>query len=447
MSEDKNIVEAKAQFTPEEVSKAVEDTYKKISKNANIKGFRKGKIPRRTLDLYFPKSSVLAEALEELIPEALDKMVEEFELKLIGEPELKPEPLKEGEPYEFTVKFEVIPEIEIPELSEIEAEKRIYPVTDDMVDDQIKNILERNAKIVPTYEDRPLTKDDYASVKYDTYITHEDGTENKAEEGKKTEIFLGSETVRPEVVDALVGKVPGDTVSVELPVDGEEAKKDKAVKSRYEIEILGILKKEKPELTGEYVAEFTNNQHKTVDELKQEVRKQYEAAYASQSDEEFQEDALAKLADKTEFEVPQTLIKRQIESIKKQQEQKIKNEGKLTLDQYLEKIGMDKAKYEEDLAKTAERIVKRSLILDEIAEANDIEETKEDLTSEIARIAASSGVDPKKLLDYVYGDKDRLYEMADRIRTRKAIEFVASKVKSKEVEAERLDKKEEPAAE
>ena len=104
-------MEAKAQFTAEEVNKAIENTYKDISKKANIKGFRKGKVPRRMLELYFPKDAACAETLEKLLGDAIDNMVEEFELKLIADPDLKPEPLKENEPYEFTVTFEVTPEV------------------------------------------------------------------------------------------------------------------------------------------------------------------------------------------------------------------------------------------------------------------------------------------------------------------------------------------------
>ena len=232
LSQEKNLVEAKAQFTAEEVTKAVESTYKKISKQANIKGFRKGKIPRRTLELYFPKESVYAETIENLIPDAIDKMIEEYELKLITEPEVKPGEIKDGEDFEVTVKFEVTPQFDLPDLEEIEVEKTVYETTDEMVEEQVKRIVESRAEVVPTYEDRPLTKDDYASVKYDTFVYYEDGSEKKAEEGQKTEIFLGADTMRPEVVEAIVGKVPGDSVSIELPIEGEEAKKDHAVKSR-----------------------------------------------------------------------------------------------------------------------------------------------------------------------------------------------------------------------
>ena len=92
LSQEKNVVEAKAQFTAEEVNKAIENTYKDISKKANIKGFRKGKVPRRMLELYFPKDAACAETLEKLLGDAIDNMVEEFELKLIADPDLKPEP-------------------------------------------------------------------------------------------------------------------------------------------------------------------------------------------------------------------------------------------------------------------------------------------------------------------------------------------------------------------
>ena len=283
LSQEKNVVEAKAQFTAEEVTKAVESTYKKISKQANIKGFRKGKIPRRTLELYFPKDAVYAETMENLVPDAIDKMIEEYELKLIAEPDVKPGEIKEGEGFEVTVKFEVTPQFDLPNLEEIEVEKTVYETTDEMVEDQVKRIVESRAEMVPTYEERPLTKDDYASVQYDTFLYYEDGSEKKAEEGQKTEIFLGADTMRPEVVEALVGKAPGETVSIELPVEGEEAKKDHVVKSRYEIEVLGIMKKTTPELTDELVIEITQSKHKTTGEFKEEVRKQLEAAAENQS--------------------------------------------------------------------------------------------------------------------------------------------------------------------
>ncbi|WP_418446075.1 trigger factor [Cloacibacillus evryensis] len=447
LSQEKNLVEAKAQFTAEEVTKAVESTYKKISKQANIKGFRKGKIPRRTLELYFPKESVYAETIENLIPDAIDKMIEEYELKLITEPEVNPGEIKDGEDFEVTVKFEVTPQFDLPDLEEIEVEKTVYETTDEMVEEQVKRIVESRAEVVPTYEDRPLTKDDYASVKYDTFVYYEDGSEKKAEEGQKTEIFLGADTMRPEVVEAIVGKVPGDSVSIELPIEGEEAKKDHAVKSRYEIEILGIMKKTAPELTDELVAEITQSKHKTVDDFKEEIRKQLQTAAENQSKENLKDTIVNKIAGLVEVEIPQTLVDRQKDSIKKQQAERIKRENNMTMDDFFEKSGMSKEGYDTELETAARNIVKRALVLEAVAEANDIEWTPDELTQEIASIARMSGIDPKKLQDYVYGDRDRLFEMAENIRNRKTLDYLVTAVKVTEAPEKKAEETVEKEAE
>ena len=447
LSQEKNVVEAKAQFTAEEVTKAVESTYKKISKQANIKGFRKGKIPRRTLELYFPKDAVYAETIENLVPDAIDKMIEEYELKLIAEPDVKPGEIKEGEGFEVTVKFEVTPQFDLPSLEEIEVEKTVYETTDEMVEDQVKRIVESRAEMVPTYEERPLTKDDYASVQYDTFLYYEDGSEKKAEEGQKTEIFLGADTMRPEVVEALVGKAPGETVSIELPVEGEEAKKDHVVKSRYEIEILGIMKKTTPELTDELVIEITQSKHKTTGEFKEEVRKQLEAAAENQSKENLKDTIVNKIAGMVEVDVPMTLIERQKDSIRKQQAERIKRENNMTMEEFFEKSGMNKESYEAELDMAAMNIVKRALVLEAVAEANDIEWTPEELTQEITSIARMSGVDPKKLQDYIYGDRDRLFEMAEKIRNRKTVDYLVTTVKVTEVPEKKAEEKVEKEAE
>ena len=447
LSQEKNVVEAKAQFTAEEVTKAVESTYKKISKQANIKGFRKGKIPRRTLELYFPKDAVYAETMENLVPDAIDKMIEEYELKLIAEPDVKPGEIKEGEGFEVTVKFEVTPQFDLPNLEEIEVEKTVYETTDEMVEDQVKRIVESRAEMVPTYEERPLTKDDYASVQYDTFLYYEDGSEKKAEEGQKTEIFLGADTMRPEVVESLVGKAPGETVSIELPVEGEEAKKDHVVKSRYEIEVLGIMKKTTPELTDELVIEITQSKHKTTGEFKEEVRKQLEAAAENQSKENLKDTIVNKIAGMVEVDVPMTLIERQKDSIRKQQAERIKRENNMTMEEFFEKSGMNRESYEAELDMAAMNIVKRALVLEAVAEANDIEWTPEELTQEITSIARMSGVDPKKLQDYIYGDRDRLFEMAEKIRNRKTVDYLVTTVKVTEVPEKKAEEKVEKEAE
>ena len=446
ISQEKNIVEAKAHFTAEEIASAVNETYNKISKEANIKGFRKGKVPRRAIELYFPREAVLAETLEKIVPDAVDKMVEEFELKLICEPELKPEKIEEGKDYEFSVKFEVTPEIELPDIASIEIEKPIFKITDQMLQAQIDSVMDMYGEIVPTYEERPLTKDDYVSVKFDTIVCHEDGSETKAEESQKTELYLAAPNARPEIVEALIGKAPGEKLSVELPLSGPEAEKDHAVKSRYEFEILGIMKNNAAELTDEKITEISGGRLKTVDEFKADVERRMKEANEARSVEAMEDNAVFTLCDKIEVELPQRLIDRQKASMKKQQEERLKRENKLTIDEFIEKSGMDKNIYEAELDAAAKNIVKQALVLEAVADENNIECGPDDLTREISAVAKRAGVDEKKFQEYIYGDTNRLYDMANKVRRRKTLDYLVATMKVTEKAAEEPDEAEEKKA-
>ena len=440
VSQEKNIITVKAEYDAEQVTKAIEKTYKTLSQKANIKGFRKGHVPRKTIELYFGKKGIYAETMERILPEAIDSMIEEYELKLISEPDLKPGEMEEGKAFEVTVTFEVSPEVTLPELETIEAEKPIYVPTEEMRDDNVKRLLEAHSELVPTYEDREITKEDFVSVKYTSNVVDADGTLNEVEKEQKTEINLGQENMRPEVIDAIVGKKPGDTASVEFPVEKDMENKELAGKTmRYEIEILGIMTKKTPELTDETVTEITQSKHKTVEEFKEEVMKQLKDSAEKQSVEALKDSAVNKIAELSTVEVPETLVTRQKDSIKAEQAQRIQRESGMTFEEFFEKSGMEKDKYEAELDEAATRIVKRALVLEAIAEANDIEWTPEELDAEIKSIAFASRVDLKKFQEYIYGDRDRIFEIAEKIRNRKTVDFIITKVKVTEVEEKKAE--------
>jgi len=435
LSHEKNIIVIKADFDTEEIKKAVEKTIINLSKKANIKGFRKGHVPRKTIELYFGKKGICGETLEKIIPDAIDKMIEEYELKLIAEPAFKPAEIDEDKPYELEVTFEVSPEIDLPDIEAIEAEKTIYKPTDAILNENIERILDAHSEIVPTYEERELNKDDYVSVKYTSSIVEEDGSTKVVEEGQKTEINLGQENMRPEIVNAVIGKKPGETATVDFPVEENSENRELAGKKmRYQVEILGIMKKKTRELNDETVAEITQSKNKTVEEFKNAVMEQLKTSAERESTNSLKDSAVRKLCDICEVELPETLLTRQKNSLKADQAERVKRDSGMTFDEFLEKSGMDKDAYEAELDAAAKHIVKRALVLEALADDNNIEWTPEELNTEIQRIAIASRIDPKKLQDYIYEDRDRLFEIAEKIRNRKAIDFLITKVKIKETE-------------
>lgn len=438
VSQEKNIIVLKAEFDAEQVNKAIDNTIKDLSKKANIKGFRKGHVPRKTIELYFGMKGICAEALEKIVPEAIDKMIEEYELSLIAEPKLEPGDLREGEPFTLQVTFEVTPEVTLPDIETIEAEKTLFKATEEMRDENIVRLLESRSELTPTYEEREITNDDFVSIKYTSLTADPDGTVTPVENDQKTELHLGQENMRPEVVEAIIGKRPGDKASVEFSVEDDPQNKELAGKKmRYEIEVLGIMKRITPELTDETVVEMTQSRHKTVDEFKEEVMSQLKAAAEQHSLDSLKDSAVRKLCDLSDVELPETLITRQKEAMKADQAQKIRKDSGMDMEEFFEKSGMDKESYENELDQAARVVVKRALVLEAIADANDIQWTPEELDAEINRLAISSRIDPKKLHDYIFNDRDRLFELAEKIRSRKAVDFLITKVKVRETEEDK----------
>jgi len=445
VSQEKNVMTVKAEFEAEEVNKAIDATYKTLSTKANIRGFRKGHVPRKTIELYFSKKGVYDETTEKIVSDAIEKIIEEYELNLISDPDIKPGDMEEDKAFEVTVTFELSPEVTLPELESITAEKTMYKATEQMRDENVQRFIETHAEIVPTYEERAIKKEDYVSVKYTSSIEDTDGTNKEVEKDQKTEINLSQENMRKEVVDAIVGKKPGDKVSLSFSVEKDNEHKELAGKNmNYDFEILGIMKRQVPELTDEKIAELTYSRQKTVDEFKTSVMEQLTKAAENESNESLRNSALNAITEKSEVEIPETLIERQKKAIKSEQEERIKHESQnpnMTFEEFFKNSGMDKAKYESDLTEASTAVVKRSLVVEAIADANEIEWTPEELNAEIKQMAAASHVDAKKLSDYIYADRARIFDVAERIRNRKTLDYIITKVKVKEIAEPKDDEK------
>jgi trigger factor len=457
ISQEKNVIVLKAKLEAEGVSDAVEKTYKDLSKKANIRGFRKGHIPRKAIDLYFSKKSIYAETADNIISDAIQEMIEDYDLKPIAEPDVRPSELEEGKPFSLEVTFEVTPEVTLPELESVEAEKTIYVPTEKMLEENIARILEAHSEIVPTYEDREIIAGDFVSIKYNSHTVENDGSLKLIEENQKIEIPLAVDNIRPEFIDAIAGKKPGDSLSVELKIEEDAENKEIAGKTiRYDIEILGIMKKQKPDLTDETVEKITHSKYTTVDDFKAAMMEQLNAAAQRESEESLRVSAVAKVCDLAEVEIPESLITKHKNFIRSEQDERMKRESGVSLEESLARNGIDKEQYEAELDKSARYMVKRSLVLEAIAEANDINWSQAELDAELRRMAMASHLDPQKFREYVYGDRNRLFDIAEKIRDRKTIDFITSKVKVLEIpekkteeaeEAEEAEKAEDASAE
>lgn len=433
LSQERNVVVVKAEYEAPEVDRAINRTVRDLSNKANIKGFRRGHVPRKTLELFFGKNGIYREALEHLAGEALESVVSEYDLDLVAEPKAKLDEIAEGKPLSMEFTFEVRPEVTLPDISELSAEKVVYGVEDAEVDEAFGQILESNAKLEPVDEDRPATKDDIVETEYTSYAAGEDGEQKVLEENQKSTLMLA--TLRPDIADAIIGHRLAEEFSFEITLEEDYPDARMAGTTiRYEMEILQFMKRVVPEATDENISTFSKGKYSTIDELKTELRRQLEENAAERSMGTLRESAIKALAAASEVDVPESMIDRQYTAMRREQDGTLQRDLKQSLEEYLKNNNLSVDEFDGNLKKKAEEIVRNTLVLDALAERDNINFTSDELNEEIMRMASSMRVNPQELADSLGKNREEFTSMAMRVRSRNTINHLASLVKVVEVE-------------
>lgn len=443
ISHEKNIVKIKVEVEPERFEETVKDVIKEISQKANIKGFRKGRVPRNVIELYFGRESIYREALENLIPEVVTQIKEEYGLELIAEPRVKLEgEVKEGSPVLLEIEYEVVPEIELPDLSQIEVPKLKPIVTDEMVEQVIKDLRERNAEHVDVEEERPIEEDDIVVVNATAQVEREEGDdiEKFDFEGKEVEdtIDLTADYLDENVKKDLVGQSVGSTITTTIthPDDGSKLAGKRIT---YTMEVKGIKKKILPELDEEFLKKVGAD-GKDLDEFKTHIKEQLQDVLENRSKNEAINLALQQIVNQTKIDVPERLVDREFQSLLYEEEQRIKQAYNITLEEYVKQSGIDFEEYKKKLRDQAFRRVLNSLVLEELTKRFEIKVDSQDIRSHVERMANAYNLSAEELSSFIVSDQDRLYKLSYDIMTEKTLDKILDFVNVRELEKEEYEK-------
>jgi len=443
ISQEKNIVKIKVEVEPERFEETVKDVIKEISQKANIKGFRKGRVPRNVIELYFGRESIYREALENLIPEVVTQIKEEYGLELIAEPRVKLEgEVKEGSPVLLEIEYEVVPEIELPDLSQIEVPKLKPIVTDEMVEQVIKDLRERNAEHVDVEEERPIEEDDIVVVNATAQVEREEGDdiEKFDFEGKEVEdtIDLTADYLDENVKKDLVGQSVGSTITTTIthPDDGSKLAGKRIT---YTMEVKGIKKKILPELDEEFLKKVGAD-GKDLDEFKTHIKEQLQDVLENRSKNEAINLALQQIVNQTKIDVPERLVDREFQSLLYEEEQRIKQAYNITLEEYVKQSGIDFEEYKKKLRDQAFRRVLNSLVLEELTKRFEIKVDSQDIRSHVERMANAYNLSAEELSSFIVSDQDRLYKLSYDIMTEKTLDKILDFVNVRELEKEEYEK-------
>lgn len=382
-----NVVALRIEVDESEVTRAIEQGYKKVVRNVIIPGFRKGKAPRKLLELRLGKEPVQKEAMDMLMPKAYSAAVQEMALEPIDQPKVDVEQFEEGKPFVFKATVEVMPEVRLGDYRSVRAEREDFPVTDEDVTKYLEMLRERHARLVDAGKEE-IEKGDFAVIDFEGFVEDRPMKDGK---GKEQVLEVGGGRFLPGFEDQLIGARIGEKreVLVKFPEDyqpGEFAGKEAV----FSVTVKDIKRKEVPEATDDFAREVGN--FATFAELIGDIRSKLEKAAEDRAKVSFRNKVVEKVVEGAEVELPEVMVNRTIDQMVREFTQRLSGQT-MTLEKYLEAVGMDEAAFREQFRKDAEREVKTRLVLDGVARAEGIQAGDEEVEARIQQIAQDLGRD------------------------------------------------------
>lgn len=360
--------------------KALQDAYMKNRGRFNIPGFRKGKAPRKIIELNYGEEIFYEDAINILLPEAYENAVKELELEPVDTPDIDIDEIIKGEPILVKAEVDVKPEVKLGDYKAMELEKVEYEVTDEMIAHELHHVQEDNARIISV--DREVKEGDIVTIDFAGFVDEEQFPGGTAE---GHELEIGSKTFIPGFEEQLIGKNKGEEVEVKVTFPEEYHEESLAGKEAlFKVVIHEIREKELPELDDEFAKDVS--EFDTIEEYKQDIKNRLEEELKSQEKFEKENKVIEKVMEISEVDIPNGMIETQIDDELGQFDFRLRQQG-LELEKYLELTGTNIDMMREQFREVAEKRVRADLVLEAIAKVESIEVTEEDIDKELTKMA------------------------------------------------------------
>lgn len=418
----------KVSFTIEipevDFEKATQEAYIKNRSRFNIPGFRKGKVPRKIIELNYGPEFFYEEAINLILPEAYNNAVEELKLEPVDQPEVDIDEIEKGKPIVVKIEVVVKPEVNIGDYKSIEIEKIEYNVTDDNITEELKSVQEMNGRIIDV-EDRAVKTGDILNIDYKGFVGEEQFQGGTAE---AQELEIGSGRFIPGFEEQLVGKNKGEEVDVVVTFPEEyHAEELKGKEAIFKVKINEIKEKELPELDDEFAKDVS--EFDTLEEYKNDIKEKLEKEFKEKEEVENENNLIEKVIESCEVDIPEAMIDTQLQNELSDFDYRMRTQG-INLEQYLQITNSTIDSLKEQLRPMAAQRVKGDLVLEAIAKAENITVTEEDIDKELEKMADSYKQENKEkfIEDMRKGD---LSFLETAITNQKVIELLKSIVKFK----------------
>ena len=418
---EKNMAKLTIEVAAEDLEKAMQNAYQKAKGRISIPGFRKGKAPRKMIEQMYGKGVFLEDAVNALIPEHYSKALAECELEIVSQPTIDITQAEPGKALIFTAEVAVKPEVTLGDYKGVEVPKTEITVTDEDVDAELKKEQEKNSRTI-SVEDRAAQLNDIVTIDFEGSV---DGVPFDGGQATEYPLTLGSNTFIPGFEDQLVGAKVGDDVDVKVTFPEEYQAKELAGKEAiFKCAVKKIEAKELPELDDDFAKDVS--EFDTLAEYKEHVKTNLEDKKADEAKRAKEDAAVDKAIENAQMDIPEAMLMTQCRQMLDDFSRRMQSQG-LSMDQYFQFTGMTADKMMEDMKPQALKRIQTRLVLEKVAEVENIQPTEEEVNEEISKMAEAYKMEADKLKELL-GERE-LEQMKKDMAVQKAVTVIADAAK------------------
>jgi len=382
-----------------DVKKELDKAYKELKNTADIKGFRKGKAPRKILEAKFAKD-VHADIVPRFVQDSFQEVLEEHQFNVVGSPKVDPPELDPESAYAFDIEIDIKPEIEDIDFKGLELKKTRYEVSQDDIDGQIQMIRKTMAKKETVTEERPVAEEDFVLIDYEGFLNGAPFDPTPRVENYV--MAINGDTMPRAFSEKLVGVIPEKELEIEVTYGEDEQDENLAGRTIvYKVLLKEIQEEVLPPADDSLVEGL--GQYETLDQVKDEIRDNLTKGYDQRIHQELSEQVFTALLEKYQFEVPETMIEAELEGIISEAEQAYAQNNTT-----LEAAGMNKEIMKVQYRDVAEKQAKRHLLMGKIVEQENLELTDEELDSSFEEMAQGMNATVDAIKNFFKMDEKQL---------------------------------------
>ncbi len=374
---EKNVATINITVPAKDFEEAVQKTYMKERGRFNLQGFRKGKAPRKIIEMNYGEGVFFDGALEVVLQPAYSEAIDGLEIEPVARPDIDIKEIGKGKDLVIEAVVAVKPEVTLGDYTGLEVEKVSAEISDEDLEMELKKQQEMNGRLV-SVEDRAIENGDTAIIDFEGFV---DGVAFEGGKGENHNLEIGSGSFIPGFEEQLIGKNVGEDVDVNVTFPDQYQSDELAGKDAvFKVAVKGIKVKELPELDDEFAKD--TSEFDTLEELKADIKAKMEESAKSQSEAATRDRVIDAVVANMTAEIPDQMVESEIDGMLQDFEYQLRYQG-LDLEKYLQFSGTTMQEMREQMQDDALTRVKTSLTLETISKKENIEVTEEDLEKEI----------------------------------------------------------------